>query len=179
MATVSTSTASVRAEVSYVCSACGTKNTQQVTIETSAGNTGKAEARLQKIMSELAGDDLSKRYTHANLKCRCSNCKHSEPWTNLNFYAQEILSMVCFLLGGICLLGDLADPYSSTGAACAVILFLIGTGIFAFKKIKGASSAKKIAKLPAESLPTIKLLRNAAPARDEIMARINDKMNNR
>lgn len=41
-----------------------------------------------------------------------------------------------------------------------------------------ASSAKKIGELPAESLPTVRLLRNAAPTRDDIMARINDKMNN-
>ena len=78
MATVTTSKASLKAEVSYVCSACGAENTQQVTIEAPANSSGMAEARMQKILSELVCDDLSKRYVHANLKCRCSKCRRRE-----------------------------------------------------------------------------------------------------
>lgn len=179
MATVTTSKASLNAEVSYVCSVCGTENTQQVTIEATANNSEKAEARMQNILSELVCDDLSKRYVHANLKCSCSKCHYSEPWAALDFYKLDALIRACILIGGIILLAGLVDPYSSGSmSVVAVICLLAGAGIFAFKKIQAASSAKKIAELPAKSLPAVRILRNAAPSRDDIMARINEKMNN-
>ena len=54
---------------------------------------------------------------------------------------------------------------------------LIPVGIFAFKKHRAKSSARKIAALPAKSLPTIRILRDNVPTRDDIMARIHEKMN--
>lgn len=179
MATVTTSTASVNAEVTYVCSVCGTENTQQVTIEASANNSAKAEARMQNILTELVCDDPSQRYIHANLDCKCRKCHYSEPWANLNFYKLDTLIRMFILIGGLILLAGLANPYSSGGMSVfAVICLLAAAGIFIFKKAMAASSAKKIGALPTESLPTVRLLRNAAPTRDDIMARINDKMNN-
>ena len=191
MATVTTSKASLKAEVSYVCSACGAENTQQVTIEAPANSSGMAEARMQKILSELVCDDLSKRYVHANLKCRCSKCRHSEPWAALNFYkldawifASAIICGGMFLTRGLDSIMDfIAHPnlhfLSSViiGTLIDALPLLIPVGIFAFKKHRAKSSARKIAALPAKSLPTIRILRDNVPTRDDIMARIHEKMN--
>ena len=182
MATITTSKASLKAEVSYVCSACGAENTQQVTIEAPANSSGMAEARMQNILSELVCDDLSKRYVHANLKCRCSKCRHSEPWAALNFYKLEILIRASALICGLLFLSQVMDPinYWHSGIIMTLIKalpLLIPVGIFAFKKHRAKSSARKIAALPAKSLPTIRILRDNAPALDDVMARINEKMN--
>ena len=191
MATVTTSKASLKAEVSYVCSACGAENTQQVTIEAPANSSGMAEARMQKILSELVCDDLSKRYVHANLKCRCSKCRHSEPWAALDFYKLEILIRASALIFGLLFLAQGLEPimeyivypnwYSLSSVIIATLIkalpLLIPVGIFAFKKHRAKSSAKKIAALPAKSLPTIRVLRDNVPTRDDIMARIHEKMN--
>ena len=191
MATVTTSKASLKAEVSYVCSACGAENTQQVTIEAPANSSAKAEARMQKILSELVCDDLSKRYVHANLKCRCSKCRHSEPWAALDFYKLEILIRASALIFGLLFLAQGLEPimeyivypnwYSLSSVIIATLIkalpLLIPVGIFAFKKSRAKSSARKIAALPAKSLPTIRVLRDNVPTRDDIMARINEKMN--
>ena len=191
MATVTTSKASLKAEVSYVCSACGAENTQQVTIEAPANSSGMAEARMQKILSELVCDDLSKRYVHANLKCRCSKCRHSEPWAALNFYKLEILIRASALICGLLFLTQGLEPimeyiihpnihflsYAIIVTLIRALPLLIPVGIFAFKKHRAKSSARKIAALPAKSLPTIRILRDNVPTRDDIMARINEKMN--
>lgn len=191
MATVTTSKASLNAEVSYVCSACGAENTQQVTIEVTANKSGKAEARMQNILSELVCDDLSKRYVHANLKCRCSKCHHSEPWAALDFYKLDTLIWASTLIFGLIFLTQGLDPimeyvahpkwYSFSSVIIMTLIYalplLIPVGIFVFKKSRAKSSAKKIAELPAKSLPTIRILRDNVPTRDDIMARINEKMN--
>ena len=179
MATVTTVTSSMPVEVSYECSVCGTKNTTQTQLQVSARNEAKASRQMQQILEELASDDLSIRYTHANLKCSCSKCHYCEPWAELNFFKLDILIRACILIGGLILLSVLVDPFSSGGMAVfAVICLLAAAGIFAFKKFQAKSSAKKIAELPAKSLPTVRVLRNSTPSRDNIMARINDKMNN-
>lgn len=188
MATVTTSKASLKAEVSYVCSACGAENTQQVTIEASASNSGKAGARMQKILSELVCDDLSKRYVHANLKCRCSKCHHSEPWAALDFYKLDALILASALVCGLILLALGPRPilycifepslYSLLAVSMMTLIpLLIPVGFFAFKKHRAKSSARKIAALPAKSLPAIRILRDNVPTRDDIMARIKEKMN--
>jgi len=99
MATVSTVTSSIPVEVSYVCSVCGTANTIQTQLQVSARNENKASQQMQRILTDLVSDDLSIRYTHANLSCNCSKCKYSEPWTNLNFYKLDTLCRVLFLIG--------------------------------------------------------------------------------
>lgn len=191
MATVTTSKASLKAEVSYVCSACGAENTQQVTIEATANNSGKAEARLQNILSELVCDDPSKRYVHANLKCSCSKCHYSEPWAALDFYKLDALIWASALICGLIFLtqglspiqGYIAHPnwYSLSSVIIMTLIhalpLLIPVGIFAFKRHRAKSSAKKIAALSAKSLPAIRILRDNVPTRDDIMARINEKMN--
>ena len=191
MATVTTSKASLKAEVSYVCSACGAENTQQVTIEAAANNSGKAEARMQNILSELVCDDLSKRYVHANLKCKCSKCHYSEPWAALDFYKLDTLIWVSALIFGLVFLTQGLNPikdyishpnwYSLRSVIIMTLIhalpLLIPVGIFAFKKFRAKSSAKKIAELPAKSLPAIRILRDNVPTRDDIMAHINEKMN--
>ena len=183
MATITTSKASLKAEVSYVCSACGAENTQQVTIEAPANSSGMAEARMQNILSELVCDDLSKRYVHANLKCRCSKCRHSEPWAALNFYKLEILIRASALICGLLFLSQVMDPinYWHSGIIMTLIKaappLLIPVGIFAFKKHRAKSSARKIAALPAKSLPAIRILRDNGPALDDIMARVHEKRN--
>lgn len=191
MATVTTSRASLKAEVSYVCSACGMENTQQVSIEVAANNSGKAEARMQNILSELACGDLSKRYVHANLKCRCSKCRHTEPWAALDFYKLDTLIWASALIFGLIFLTRGLNPiknyiahpnwYSFSSVIIMTLIhalpLLIPVGIFAFKKHRAKSSAKKIAQLPAKSLPTIRFLRDNAPTRNDIMACINEKMN--
>ena len=191
MATVTTSKASLNAEVSYVCSVCGTENSQQVTLEVTANNPEKAEARMQNILSELVCDDPTKRYVHANLKCSCSKCRYSEPWTGLDFYKLDTLIWASALICGLIFLTQgltpiknyIAHPnmyYISSVITMTLIYalpLLIPVGIFAFKKYQAKSSAKKIAQLPVKSLPVVRILRDATPTRDDIMARINDKMN--
>ena len=191
MATVTTSKASLKAEVSYACSACGAENTQQVIIETAANNSGKAEARMQNILSEPVCDDLSKRYVHANLKCKCSKCHYSEPWAALDFYkldtliwASALIFGLVFLTRGLSPIKDyIAHPnwYSPSSVIIMTLIhalpLLIPAGIFAFKEHRAKSSAKKIAALPAKSLPAIRILRDNVPTREDIMARINEKMN--
>ena len=191
MATVTTSKASLNVEVSYVCSACGADNTQPVTIEVATNNSRKSEARMQNILSELVCDDLSKRYVHANLKCKCTKCHYSEPWAALDFYKLDTLIWASALIFGLVFLTQGLDPikdyvahpnwYSIKSVIIMTLIsalpLLIPVGLFAFKRHRAKSSAKKIAKLPAKSLPTIRVLRDNAPSRDDIMARINEKMN--
>lgn len=178
MATVSTVTSSINVEVSYVCSVCGTANTTQTQLQVSARNEDKASRKMQRVLTDLASDDPSVRYTHANLTCSCSKCKYSEPWTNLDFYKLDTLSRVLLLIGGVILLSSLTDPLSSGGMIIAAVLcMLAGLSVLGFKKFQAVSSAKKIAELPAKSLPTIRVLRGNTASEDDIMARIHDKMN--
>lgn len=177
MATVTTSTSSLNVEVSYVCSICGTPNVQQTTIQVQANSSEKSQAKMRNILTELTSDDLSKRYTHANLKCRCTKCKYSEPWADLDFYKLDALITVCGLIGGLVLLAGLTDPYS--GMSMFGLLCLLAAGvIFVYKKFLAASSAKKIAALPPQSLPVIRVPRSTVPSQNDIMARIHERMNN-
>lgn len=175
MATVTTITSSVDVEVSYVCSVCGTQNTTRTKLQTSANNEKKASQQMQTILTDLASDDPTRRYIHANLKCQCSKCRHSEPWTGLDFHKLNTLIRVLCLIGGLILMAGLVDPYSSGNFFPAVLCLLAAAVIFVYKKIQAASSAKKIAALPAQSLPTITVPRSAAPNRDDIMALVQEK----
>lgn len=177
MATVTTSTSSLKVEVSYVCSVCGTPNVQQTTIQVQANSSEKSQAKMHNILTELASDDLSKRYTHANLKCRCTKCKYSEPWADLDFYKLDTLITVCGLIGGLIFLAGLTDPYSGTPIIGLLCLLAAGV-IFVYKKFLAASSAKKIAQLPPHCLPVVRLPRSTVPSQNDIMAKINERMNN-
>lgn len=63
------------------------------------------------------------------------------------------------------------------GTLIDALPLLIPVGFFAFKKHRAKSSARKIAALPAKSLPTIRILRDNGPAMDDIMARVHEKRN--
>lgn len=179
MATVTTITSSVDVEVSYVCSVCGSQNTTRTKLQTSANNEKKASKQMQTILTDLASDDPTRRYIHANLKCQCSKCRYSEPWSGLDFHKLDTLIRVLCLIGGLILMADLVDPYSSGMLLPAVLCLLAAAVIFVYKKILAVSSAKKIAALPAESLPTITVVRSETPNQNDIMARVQEKINSK
>lgn len=179
MATVTTITSSVDVEVSYVCSVCGTQNTTRTKLQASANNEKKASQQMQTILTDLASEDPTRRYIHANLKCKCAKCHHAEPWANLDFFKLDILVRVCCLIGLLAFLPVVVDPYSSGIPLFSVLCLLAAAVIFVYKKVQAASSAKKIAALPAQSLPTITRPSNAAPSQNDIMARVQEKMNNK
>jgi len=191
MATVTTATSSLDVEVNYICSVCGTENTQRTKIQVSTNNANKATERMHNILTELASDDLSKRYTHANLKCTCKNCKYSEPWTGLDFYKLDDLIRVLTLVCGLIYLTQGLQPimkhfefpqFYPLGSCIMqsltmLVIMLPPVIVFLIKKAQASTSAKKIAELPAHSLPRISVPRPTVPGRDDIMARVRDNMN--
>ena len=191
MATVTTATSSLDVEVSYTCSICGTENTQRTKLQVSSNNANKASARMQNILTELVSDDPAKRYTHANLKCKCSKCNYSEPWANLDFYKLDDLIRVLTLVCGLIYLTQGLTPimkhfefpqFYPLGSCILQSLFLLvimlpPVIVFLVKKAQASRSAKDIAELPAQSLPRISIPRPAPGSRDDIMARIRNNMN--
>ena len=189
MPTVTTVTSSLEVDVSYVCSKCGTPNKTRTRLQAQSNNAAKASARMNNILTELASDDLSRRYTHANLKCRCAKCRHSEPWAKLDFYKLDGHILAWSLICGLMYLIQGLQPimkhfefpqFYPLGSAIMhsltmLVLFLPPVLIFVYKKMKAASSAKKIAALPAESLPRIQAVKNDKPSVDDILRMINTK----
>ena len=189
MATVTTATSSLNVEVSYVCSVCGTSNKTQTTIQAFGKNPDKASARMQNILTDLNSDDVTKRYTHANLKCKCAKCHYSEPWADLDFYKLDGHIMVWSLVCGLIYLTQGLQPIMKhfefprlypLGSAIMqsmfwLIILLPPVLIFVYKKILAASSARKIAELPAESLPQIQVAKRDTPSVDDILRMVNAK----
>ena len=169
-------TASVDIHVQYRCSKCGHDNSSTATIRASAYTrtifginldpyvSDNAQRALKSTLETLTDQKYPERFRTADLFCKCSNCKHREPWTRMRNTLFDKCRSVCVffaILSGIVLLLLLKVMTLDVMSLTLIALFAVSIagviGIPIWKERHAEKMEKLIADLPQESLPTISL----------------------
>lgn len=147
----------------YVCSNCGTHNqctdNMSVTIFSSvlfpsSNPYNEAMRKFDENIRYLNEGPVPDRYKDAELRCRCKNCRKSEPWARLKKVKVKpaLFWVPCCLM----LVVSVATE-SIPGGIPKILTWLSGTIPYLFQVIKNKRHTGKILKqikeLPEESLP--------------------------
>lgn len=169
-----TATTRLKVDVFYRCSVCGEDNLVTETI-TGSAHTGTimginldqnlsahAAENLQENLSTILDQDNPQRFRVANFTCKCRNCRHAEPWANMNCddlqplytISRCVLSVSIFML----LTGLISASFNAVHCVFLALLCLSIAGCRGVQRHKTKRLEKmeqEIAELPLESLPTI------------------------
>ena len=180
MPTVTTSTSSLDVQVSYICSKCGTPNTFHTKLSAMGSNAYQSGARLQTIINELNTKDVTERYNNANLKHKCHNCKHQEPWSGLDLNKKKGYAIMCAIVSGLLFLtpaGTIVKYGNILTLVPLLVVFSIPTLLFVLSRaMKKKSVARKMAALPVESMPYIQAVPKETFTADDVMRMLNQNM---
>lgn len=178
-------TAKLDVTLHYKCSRCGSENETVQTlvgVATSSFMTGatvqqrlqeKAHKKIKNTLVALSNPNDPRRFRNTNFSCKCKDCHHREPWAKLRHAVPSLIlvfSLVgiflfTFVLGFQMVTSHHADQsffvylYADIISIAAAIL----SRLYMFLHTKIIE--KKIAAMPPESLPTIRLtkLGDSAP----------------
>ena len=96
--------ASEYVDVAWQCSKCGALNHSEHRVTASAQRKfevnahKKAQKRLTKAIDRYIRRTDKMCYSHANLKCKCSECGHKEPWAKMRYlYIDFVVNMILIL----------------------------------------------------------------------------------
>ena len=56
---------------------------------------------LSKIADGNLAKDVTERYNNANLKHKCTHCKHQEPWSGLDLNKKKGYAIMCAIVSGL------------------------------------------------------------------------------